>query len=145
MKATAARLFQESPISFLTRPWIKNRDGTLFYGISKTGNRRTALTTKQGNKTMYKGTRSSGIGKHTTLGKYMIDWVKVRTFKTPSVMNTDLKPLVSDEVPELAHTFKGYQKGPHDTKLYFDKLRNYIKNGEVQTAATDAKCYVERG
>lgn len=145
MRPSAQRLFQESPVSLLTRPWKKFRDGSLFYGDSKVGNRRTPLTTKQGNKNMYKGTRSSGIGKHTTLGKYVIEWFRVRTFVTPKNYNIDLKPLVSKEVPELKHTFKGYDKGVMDSKLYFDKLRNYIKNGELQSEASDTKCYVEKG
>lgn len=145
MRPTTVNLFKESPISLLTRPWKKFRDGTLFYGDSKTGTRRTALTTKQGNKTMYKGTRSSGIGKHTRYGGYTIQWRKVRTFVTPEHYNTDLKPLVSHNVPELKHQFKGYAKGSLDTKLYFDKLKEYIQNGKLQTEASDPKVYIERG
>ncbi|SCW02541.1 LAFE_0F08702g1_1 [Lachancea fermentati] len=145
MRQTFVSLFHESPISLLTRPWKKNRDGTLFYGLSKSGNRRTALTTKQGNKTMYKGTRSSGIGKHTRYGGYTIQWNKVRTFVTPKNYNTDLKPLVSHNLPELKHSFKGFEKGALDSKLYFDKLRNYVKHGKVQSEASDVNCYLERG
>lgn len=134
-----------SSILQLTRPWKKYRDGTLFYGLSKAGNRRTALTTKQGNKTMYKGTRSSGIGRHTKHGQYVIQWNKVNTFVVPQFVNLDLKPLVSTNVPELKHEFTGYSKGPLDTKLYFDKLRQFIEYGNVQSKATDINCYVERG
>lgn len=137
--------FRESPISLLTRPWKKFRDGTLFYGSSKTGTKRTALTTKQGNKTMYKGTRSSGIGKHTRYGGYTIQWRKVRTFVTPKNYNIDLKPLVSHNVPELKHQFKGFSKGSLDSKLYFTKLREYIQNGRLQSDASDLTCYTERG
>ncbi|CDH12524.1 probable 54S ribosomal protein L27,mitochondrial [Zygosaccharomyces bailii ISA1307] len=145
MKATAANLFHESPLALLTRPWKRYRDGTLFYGSSKTGNRRTPLTTKQGNKTMYKGTRSSGVGKHTRYGGYAINWDKVRTFVTPRDYNTELKPLVSHNVPELTHTFKGYSQGSLDPQLYFMKLREYIKNGRVPSEASDIDCHVERG
>lgn len=145
MRSTAVNLFRESPISLLTRPWKKFRDGTLFYGESKSGNRRTALTTKQGNKTMYKGTRSSGIGKHTRYGGYSIQWNKARTFVTPSNYNIELKPLVSHNVPELKHQFKGYQKGSLDAKLYFNKIREYVKNGKLQSEGSDVNCYVEKG
>lgn len=145
MRSTAVNLFRESPITLLTRPWKKFRDGTLFYGASKAGNKRSALTTKQGNKTMYKGTRSSGIGKHTRYGGYTINWKRVRTFVTPKNYNTDLKPLVSHNVPELKHQFKGYAKGSLDAKLYFGKLREYIQNGKLPTDASDPKCYIERG
>ena len=145
MKPTSPTYFNATIVSQLKRPWIKQRDGTLFYGISKSGNRRTPLTTKQGNKTMYKGTRSSGIGHHTKHGDYVIDWNRVRTFVVPAFYNTELKPLVSAKVPELKHEFKGYEKGPLDTKLYLEKLKEYIRHGYVQSEASDAKCYVERG
>ncbi|CAL9731728.1 large ribosomal subunit protein mL41 [Monosporozyma unispora] len=134
-----------STVLQLTRPWKKYRDGTLFYGLSKSGNNRTALTTKQGNKTMYKGTRSSGIGKHTKHGQYVIQWNKVNTFVVPKFVNLDLKPLVSTNVPELKHEYTGYNKGPLDSKLYFSKLKQYIQQGNVQSEASDIACYAERG
>lgn len=134
-----------STILQLTRPWKKFRDGTLFYGLSKSGNNRIALTTKQGNKTMYKGTRSSGIGKHTKHGQYVIQWNKVNTFVVPKFVNLDLKPLVSTNVPELKHEYVGYSKGPLDTKLYFDKLKQFIEQGSVQSDASNIACYTERG
>ncbi|CAL9736288.1 large ribosomal subunit protein mL41 [Monosporozyma servazzii] len=134
-----------STILQLTRPWKKFRDGTLFYGLSKSGNNRIALTTKQGNKTMYKGTRSSGIGKHTKHGQYVIQWNKVNTFVVPKFVNLDLKPLVSTNVPELKHEYAGYSKGPLDTKLYFDKLKQFIEQGSVQSDASNIACYTERG
>ncbi|CAB4254562.1 similar to Saccharomyces cerevisiae YBR282W MRPL27 Mitochondrial ribosomal protein of the large subunit [Maudiozyma barnettii] len=145
MKPTSVRYFSQTAVEQLTRPWKKYRDGTLFYGLSKSGNRRTPLTTKQGNKTMYKGTRSSGIGKHTKFGEYVINWTKVRTYVTPKYLNMDLKPLLSSNLPELKHEFKGYSKGPQDTKLYIQKLKDFIMNGRVQSEASDVNCYVERG
>ncbi|KAG0669390.1 60S ribosomal protein L27, mitochondrial [Maudiozyma exigua] len=145
MQHISVRSFSQSAVSQLTRPWKKYRDGTLFYGLSKSGNKRTALTTKQGNKNMYKGTRASGIGKHTKFGEYVINWNKVRTYVTPKFLNMDLKPLLSSNLPVLKHEFKGYVKGPQDTKLYMEKLEDYIKNGKVQSEASDINCYVERG
>lgn len=145
MKPTSVRYFSQSAVSQLTRPWKKYRDGTLFYGLSKSGNKRTPLTTKQGNKTMYKGTRASGIGHHTKFGEYVIDWTKVRTYVTPKFANDDLKPLLSANLPELRHEFKGYAKGPQDVDLYFEKLDEYVKHGKVQSEASDVNCYVERG
>lgn len=117
MKPTSARFFQQSQITQLTRPWKKYRDGTLFYGASKVGNKRVPLTTKDGNKSMYKGTRSSGIGRHTQYGGYKINWNRVRTYTVPKDFNTDLKPLLSHNLPELKHQFSGYQKGYTDPKL----------------------------
>lgn len=117
MKPTSARLFQQTKQTQLTRPWKKFRDGSLFYGTSKAGNKRVPLTTKDGNKTMYKGTRSSGIGRHTRYGGYTINWDKVRTFTVPKNYNADLKPLLSHNLPELKHQFKGYNKGYTDPKL----------------------------
>ncbi|CCK69281.1 mitochondrial 54S ribosomal protein mL41 KNAG_0C01670 [Huiozyma naganishii CBS 8797] len=145
MRPSPTALFQNSALLQLTRPWKKYRDGMLFYGLSKAGNRRTPTTTKQGNKTMYKGTRSSGIGKHTKYGEYVINWDKVRTFVTPTYANPNLKPLVSCNVPELKHEFKGYELGPQDPKLYYAKLNEFIENGKVQGPASDTECYVERG
>lgn len=145
MKFTKPLLFHESLVSQLTRPWKKYRDGTLFYGLTKTGNKRLPLTTKQGNKTMYKGTRSSGIGKHTKFGGYAINWDKVRTFVTPAKQNDALKPLVNWELSELKHNFKNYPKGPLDVNLYFDKVKKYIKDGEEPSIANDISNRVERG
>lgn len=145
LKATGVNLFQGSRTTLLTRPWVKYRDGTLFYGESKAGNKRTPLTTKQGNKDMYKGTRSSGIGRHTRKGGYVIEWRKVRTFVTPKDYNMDLKPLVSHNVPELKHHFKGYKGGIMDAQLYADKLKEYVLKGRIQSEASDVDCYIERG
>lgn len=145
MKATSCLPFQNSAVSLLTRPWKKYRDGTIFYGLTKSGNNRTPLTTKQGNKNMYKGTRSSGIGKHTRRGGYVINWRRVRTFVTPDHVNLDLKPLVSPNVPELRHHFRGFTRGMLDPQLYMDKLRHYILHGRTPSKANDVECHVERG
>ncbi|AMD19304.1 HBR403Wp [Eremothecium sinecaudum] len=142
MRPTSATLFHESHVKLLLRPWDKHSD-RIFYGYSKSGNKRVSLSTKDGNKNMYKGTRSSGIGRHTKLGGYKINWDKVRTYVTPSQINTDLKPLLSHNLPELKHDFSGYEKGPLDTKLYLDKLRQFIKHGKVPSSANDTKVYRE--
>lgn len=94
---------------------------------------------------MYKGTRSSGIGKHTKHGQYVIQWNKVNTFVVPKFVNLDLKPLVSANVPELKHEYTGFKKGPLDTKLYFSKLKQFIEQGNVQSDASNVACYTERG
>lgn len=78
-------------INQLLRPWKTFKDGTLFYGTTKNGSKRHPLTSKQGNKNYYKGTRSSGIGSHTAYGKYTINWEKVRTYVVPAgLSNTDV-------------------------------------------------------
>ncbi|CCD23523.1 mitochondrial 54S ribosomal protein mL41 NDAI_0B04890 [Naumovozyma dairenensis CBS 421] len=145
MRATNILQFQSTPVTNLLRPWKKFKDGTIFYGLTKTGNKRTPLTTKQGNKTMYKGTRSSGIGRHTKYGEYVINWRKVRTFVTPTFPNLELKPLVSHNTNELRHEFTGFKKGPLDKNLYFEKIKEFIRDGRVQGKASDVSCHAERG
>lgn len=146
MRPSNTLFFQQSPVSLLVRPWKKERDGTLFYGLAKSGSRRHALTTKQGNKNFYKGTRSSGIGRHTTKNKYLFNWDKVRTFVVPTNFNSDLKPFVSPNAPQIKNEFKGYPKGPLDPQLYYTKLREYIFYGTKETEAASLKDkYLERG
>ncbi|CAM9016808.1 unnamed protein product [Wickerhamomyces anomalus] len=146
MKASQILNFQQSPVASLLRPWKKFRDGTLFYGVAKSGSRRHPLTTKKGNKHFYKGTRSSGIGKFTTKGRYMINWDKVRTFVVPTEFNPNLKPLVSPNAPQIQNTFAGYSKGPLDPKLQFTKIKEYILYGKVETEESALKDkYLERG
>lgn len=146
MRATQILNFQQSPVAALLRPWKKFRDGTLFYGIAKSGSRRHPLTTKKGNKNFYKGTRSSGIGKFTTKGRYIINWDKVRTFVVPTEFNAELKPLVSPNAPQIQNHYKSYEQGPLDPKLYFTKIREYVLYGnkETEEAALKDK-YLERG
>lgn len=135
-----------SPIAQLLRPWRKYRDGTPFYGWTKTGNKRWSLTTKQGNKNFYKGTGSSGIGRWTTRGRYIINWDKVRTYVVPSGLNeTSLKPLVCSKTPMLTHSFKGYDKGAIDGKLYLQKVKEYIEYGTNDAPAAKRENNVERG
>lgn len=146
MRPTSFLQFQQSPVSLLVRPWKRERDGSLFYGLVKSGSKRHALTTKQGNKNFYKGTRSSGVGRHTNKNRYIINWEKVRTFVVPTVFNTSLKPLVSPNAVQIVNDFKGYAKGPQDSALFFDKLKEYVYNGKVETDASKLRNkYIERG
>jgi large subunit ribosomal protein L41 len=145
MKPSNASLFQSTSIAQLVRPWNKERDGTLFYGLAKSGTKRHALTTKQGNKNFYKGTRSSGVGRHTRKAGYVIQWNKVRTFVTPKVFNDELKCFVSPSSPQIKNEFKGYV-GPMDPKLYIQKLREYIWYGKTETEESSLRNgYIERG
>jgi hypothetical protein len=48
--------------------------------------RRLALTTKNGPKDFYKGTRSGAMGRHTKRGGYRIMFEKVRTYVFPHNM-----------------------------------------------------------
>lgn len=45
MKGSPISQFSKTSINALTRPWKKYRDGELFYGLSKVGNKRVPLTT----------------------------------------------------------------------------------------------------
>ncbi|KAL6940151.1 hypothetical protein ACO0QE_004046 [Hanseniaspora vineae] len=96
-------------------------------------NVRLPTTTKDGRNSFYKGTRSSGIGRHTRFGRYVINWDRVRTFVTPEVPNLHLKPLVSHHVDEFKNKYDAelYPKGAQDGQLYFDSLIKYIKEGET--------------
>ncbi|GMM33181.1 mitochondrial 54S ribosomal protein YmL27 [Saccharomycopsis crataegensis] len=134
MKQTCVNLFHETAATQLKRPWKKYRDGTLFYGLTKAGSKRHALTTKQGNKTFYKGTRASGVGSHTKFGEYVINWSKVRTYVAPAkeTWNKELSPLIRETVPEVRNSFAGF-KGPSDPKLYLKKLNEYIVYGPQET------------
>lgn len=137
----STREFHTSAPTLLRRPWKTYKDGTIFYGQSKAGNKRLTLSTKQGNKNYYKGTRSSGIGHISSKGKYAIDYNKVRTFVTPADMSTPLKPLVSASVPIPKNTFKGYT-GITDGRLWLDKVKEYIETGNVEFEKTET--YIER-
>ena len=133
---TSTRVFHASAAQLLKRPWKTYKDGTLFYGQSKAGNKRLALSTKQGNKNYYKGTRSSGIGHMSDKGKYSINYSRVRTFVTPEDMSTPLKPLVSANIPVPKNTFKGYT-GITDGRLWLDKVKEYVEHGEVNFEVTN--------
>lgn len=138
---TFTRTFHSSTQSLLKRPWKTYKDGTLFYGQSKAGNKRLALSTKQGNKNFYKGTRSSGIGHISSKGTYNIDYARVRTFVTPADMSTPLKPLVSANTPVPKNTFKGYT-GATDGRLWLNNVKEYIENGDVKFEKTET--YIEK-
>ncbi|ODQ67438.1 hypothetical protein NADFUDRAFT_81913 [Nadsonia fulvescens var. elongata DSM 6958] len=134
-------------VAQLLRPWQTWKNGQLFYGYTKTGTKRVALTTKQGNKSFYKGTGSSGIGQHTKKGGYILDWAKVRTYTVPAGLNnTSIKPFVDSNLPEVRNTFQGYRRGPMDGNLYLQKLAEYIEFGaEDAPAARRTKDWKERG
>ncbi|KAG7812214.1 hypothetical protein KL921_001446 [Ogataea angusta] len=142
MRSTNVLHFQETQSALLRRPWKTYRDGTLFYGMTKTGNKRVPLTTKQGNKNFYKGTRSSGIGRLNKWGTYNIDYQRVRTFVAPSnLADFNLKPLVSSNAVIPKNTFDGYSSVT-DGKFLFDKVKEYIETGEVKHPRTED--YIER-
>ena len=130
MNTVTVRHFHSTPQTLLRRPWKTYKDGTLFYGQSKAGNKRLPLSTKQGNKNFYKGTRSSGIGHLNNVGTYDINYNRVRTFVVPEDMSTPLKPLVSPSVPIPKNTFKGYT-GITDGRLWLNQIKEYINTGNV--------------
>lgn len=130
MKASQVSYFQLSISASLRRPWAKNKDGTLWYGQFKTGTKRHPLTTKQGNKTFYKGTRSAGYGKLNSAGHFIMDWSKVRTYVVPADLNTtELKPLVSPNTPQIWQVYKGYKDGAIDPELAWNNIKDFIEHG----------------
>ncbi|CAN6610225.1 large ribosomal subunit protein mL41 [Trichomonascus vanleenenianus] len=135
-----------SPITQLLRPWQRYRNGLPFYGFGRKGNKRWPLTTKQGNKNFYKGTGSSGVGRWTTRGRYIISWEKVRTYVVPSgVSESPLKPLVCAKTTPTKNTFGGFPLGALDGKLYLQKVREYIRYGASEAPAAKKRGHVERG
>lgn len=138
----SVRAFSSTAAAELRRPWKTYKDGTLFYGYSKNGNKRLALTTKQGNKNFYKGTRSTGIGKMDQWGGYHIKYEKVRTFVVPEALETcTFKPLVSANAPVPKNSFKGYT-GITDGKLHLAKIKEFVETGKASYEVTDT--YVEK-
>lgn len=135
-----------SNIQYLLRPWQKYKDGQLFYGIVKSGNKRWSLTTKQGNKNHYKGTGSTGVGTWTRLGQYRVNWEKVRTYVVPRDMEgTELRPFVCPTAPNIKNHYKGF-KGPVDGKLHLRKVMEFVKYGVYDAPTLERKDgWSERG
>lgn len=131
MRPSQALNFQQSCVASLRRPWQTFRDGQIWYGLTKSGSKRHQLTTKQGNKHYYKGTRSSGYGHLNKSGHYIVNWEKVRTYCVPAdLATTDLKALVSPKVPQIKQKFVGYQDGAKSPELAFDNLVKFVEYGE---------------
>ncbi|EGV66075.1 60S ribosomal protein L27, mitochondrial [Yamadazyma tenuis] len=131
MRASSVLNLQASATANLRRPWQTFRDGQIWYGLTKSGSKRQALTTKQGNKNYYKGTRSSGIGKLNNAGNYMVDWTKVRTYVVPAdISSVSFKPLVSPNSPQLEQRYVGYADGPKDGELAWKNVVDFIEYGE---------------
>ncbi|OBA22472.1 hypothetical protein METBIDRAFT_31365 [Metschnikowia bicuspidata var. bicuspidata NRRL YB-4993] len=131
MRASSVISFQQSVASNLKRPWQTFKDGQIWYGLTKRGSKRHPLTGKQGNKHFYKGTGSTGYGKLNSMGVYVMDWKKVRTYVVPAELNSsDLKALVSPKVPQVLQTFKGYTDGFKDPQLAWHNIKDFIEFGE---------------
>lgn len=131
MRASSVLNFQASASANLRRPWQTFKDGQIWYGIMKSGSKRHALTTKQGNKHFYKGTGSSGVGKLNNAGNYIVNWSKVRTYVVPADMYlSNLKPLVSPKSPQIQQHYIGYEDGPKDGELAWNNIVNFIEYGE---------------
>lgn len=133
------RSFHTTSAVLLRRPWQTFKNGQLWYGNMKTGSKRHALTTKQGNKHYYKGTGSSGYGQLNKNGKYVVNWTKVRTYVVPlDLAQTNLKPLVSPFVPQVRQTFVGYDDGFKSADLTWQKIVDFIEYGENYDAVDAA-------
>lgn len=130
MRASTVLNFQNTASNALRRPWQTFKDGQIWYGITKLGSKRHPLTTKQGNKHYYKGTRSSGIGSLDKYGSYSVNWSKVRTYVVPTSTSEGLKALVSGNVPQIKQKFVGYQDGPKDAELAWNNIKKFIELGE---------------
>lgn len=134
-----------SPLALLVRPWKKFKDGTLFYGLTKTGNKRWPLPTKRGNKNYYRGMRAGGVGRVTHKQRFLVSWEKVRTYVVPpGVDASPLRPLVDPTALNVANEFKGYD-GPSDPRLYARKVMEFIEFGESESPEMLRREHVERG
>ncbi|QRG40061.1 hypothetical protein FDK38_004523 [Candidozyma auris] len=131
MRASSVLGFQQTAAASLRRPWQTFRDGQIWYGNTKSGSKRHPLYTKSGNKNFYKGTRSSGIGSLTKHAKYVVNWDKVRTYVVPTdLATTDLKPLVSKDVPEIMQKTPGYPDSFKNPELAWNSIKDFIEHGE---------------
>lgn len=131
MRATNVLNFQQTTVSNLRRPWQTFKDGQIWYGMTTRGTKRHPLTTKQGNKHYYKGTGSSGYGKLNKSGVYIVNWTKVRTYVVPADLhNTELKPLVSANVPQIYQKFTGYSDGMKSPELAWKNVVDFVEYGE---------------
>lgn len=131
MRASQILNFQSTAAINLRRPWQTFKDGQLWYGQSKSGSKRHALTTKQGNKHYYKGTRSSGIGRLNAAGRYIVNWDKVRTYVVPASLNsTNLKALVSPRTPQIKQKLEGYQDNWKSPEFALDSVIDFVEYGE---------------
>lgn len=130
MRASQVLSFHSTVSSSLRRPWQTFRDGTLFYGQLKTGTKRHPITTKQGNKDFYKGTRSSGIGSLDSRGRYHVNRNKVRTYVVPEGLHkTELKALVSPKSPQFQQKVIGYSDQFKTPELAFHNAKSFIEFG----------------
>ncbi|KAK3059918.1 hypothetical protein LTS18_009766, partial [Coniosporium uncinatum] len=87
--------------------------------------RRLALTTKQGPKDYYKGTRTGSMGRHTKYGTYKIEWNKVRTYVYPENMaEFKLTPFVATRVEIVKGNFEGHPEGPLSGEFYLSKWKS---------------------
>lgn len=131
MRASSVLNFQHTAVSSLRRPWQTFKDGQIFYGLTKRGSKRHPLTSKQGNKDFYKGTRSSGIGFLDKHAKYIVNWDRVRTYVVPADLNsTPLKALVSGNCPQLIQRFEGYLDEMKSPELAWNNIKDFIEYGE---------------
>ncbi|KAI5966244.1 MRPL27 [Candida pseudojiufengensis] len=146
MRASQILSFQATAQTALRRPWKTFRDGSLYYGQLKSGSKRHPLTTKQGNKHYYKGTRSTGIGHLDSRGRYHIDWNKVRTYVVPVGLNTtDLKPLVSPNSPQFIQKVEGYDDKFKSPELALHNAIRFVENGSNYSAIDlENEGYIER-
>lgn len=131
MRATSVLNFQQTATANLRRPWQTFKDGQIYYGLTTRGSKRHALTGKQGNKHYYKGTGSTGHGAVNSAGHYIVNWNKVRTYVVPAELHaSDLKPLVSANVPQLYQRFEGYTDGFKSPELAWNNVKNFVEYGE---------------
>lgn len=131
MNPTFVRSFHATLAASLRRPWQTFKDGQIWYGMLKSGSKRHPLTTKQGNKHFYKGTRSSGYGKLNKNGTYIMNWAKVRTYVVPAdLQSTELRPLVSPSTPKVWQQWVGYSDGPKSVELAWKNIVDFVEHGE---------------
>lgn len=87
----------------------------------------------------YRGTQSSGIGRHIIAGKgyYKIDYNKVRHYVTPENYNMDLKPLVDHNFNKLHEKWdlNKYAKEALSSNYYKNLVLKYIKEGKQERTA----------
>lgn len=60
-----------------------------------------------------------------------MDWSKVRTYVVPpDLQNTELKALVSPNVPQIYQRYIGYSDGPKSAELAWQNVVDFVEHGE---------------
>ncbi|KAF2460541.1 mitochondrial ribosomal protein L27-domain-containing protein [Lineolata rhizophorae] len=85
------------------------------------GLRRLPLTTKQVPRGYYKGNRTGAMGRHTKHGRYVLNYMKIRTYVVPNLEDFVLTPFVTKRIERPKGYFEG--ESPTSARLYLQRWK----------------------